>query len=401
MSSSTLLQPLLTIAPAQVLRGRELLVQSGSAIARLGRRPLVIGGNQTLAMVKPQLQPALEREQLSVAWMSYSPDCSETTLANLYQAVLHHQADVVIGVGGGKALDTAKLVAHQHQLPVVTMPTSAATCAAWTALSNVYSDQGAFQHDVVLSRCPDLLVLDYGLVQTAPRRTLVAGIGDAIAKWYEASVSSGHSQQTLIISAVQQARVLRDLLFQKAAVALQDPGGETWQEVVDATVLMAGVIGGLGGAQCRTVAAHAVHNGLTHLLASHGTLHGEKVAYGILVQLRLEEIVQGNQLAATARQQLLKFYSAIGLPQTLHDLGLATISIADLQQAADIACAHSSDIHRLPFAVEPAQLMAAMVSTTAEVRREERGERSEQAASLSTTPPSLPLPPYSANEVTA
>ena len=401
MSSSTLLQPLLTIAPAQVLRGRELLVQSGSAIARLGRRPLVIGGNQTLAMVKPQLQPALEREQLSVAWMSYSPDCSETTLANLYQAVLHHQADVVIGVGGGKALDTAKLVAHQHQLPVVTIPTSAATCAAWTALSNVYSDQGAFQHDVVLSRCPDFLVLDYGLVQTAPRRTLVAGIGDAIAKWYEASVSSGHSQQTLIISAVQQARVLRDLLFQKAAIALQDPGGETWQEVVDATVLMAGVIGGLGGAQCRTVAAHAVHNGLTHLLASHGTLHGEKVAYGILVQLRLEEIVQGNQLAATARQQLLKFYSAIGLPQTLHDLGLATISIADLQQAADIACAHSSDIHRLPFAVEPAQLMAAMVSTTAEVRREERGERSEQAASLSTTPPSLPLPPYSANEVTA
>ncbi len=399
--STTLLQPLLTIAPAQVLRGRELLVQSGNAIARLGRRPLVIGGNQTFAIVKPQLQPALEREQLSVAWMSYSPDCSETTLSNLYQAVVQHQIDVVIGVGGGKALDTAKLVAHQHQLPVVTMPTSAATCAAWTALSNVYSDEGAFQHDVVLSRCPDLLVLDYGLVQTAPRRTLVAGIGDAIAKWYEASVSSGHSQQTLIISAVQQARVLRDLLFQKAAIALQDPGGETWQDVVDATVLMAGVIGGLGGAQCRTVAAHAVHNGLTHLLASHGTLHGEKVAYGILVQLRLEEIVQGNQLAATARQQLLKFYGEIGLPQTLYELGLGAITIADLQQAADIACAHSSDIHRLPFAVEPSQLMAAMVSTTAEVRREERGERSEKLAPLPTTPHSLPLTPNSTNEVTA
>lgn len=373
--STTLLQPLLTIAPAQVLRGRALLIEVGTAIARLGRRPLVIGGNQALATVQPQLQPALEREQLSVAWMSYSPDCSETTLANLYQAVVQHQADVVIGVGGGKALDIAKLVAHQHQLPVVTMPTSAATCAAWTALSNVYSDQGAFQHDVVLSRCPDLLVLDYGLVQTAPRRTLVAGIGDAIAKWYEASVSSGHSQQTLIISAVQQARVLRDLLFQKAAIALQEPGGETWQEVVDATVLMAGVIGGLGGAQCRTVAAHAVHNGLTHLLASHGTLHGEKVAYGILVQLRLEEIVLDNQLAATARQQLLKFYSEIGLPQTLYDLGLGAISIADLQQAADIACANSSDIHHLPFTVEPSQLMAAMVSTTAEVRREEFGVR--------------------------
>lgn len=396
MSSSTF-QPPLTIAPAQVLRGSGLLDQVGSAIASLGCRPLVVGGNQTLANIRLQLQPALESERLQVAWMSYSSECSETTLATLHSAVEQHQADVVIGIGGGKALDTAKLVAHQYHLPVVTMPTSAATCAAWTALSNVYSDQGAFQYDVPLVRCPDLLVLDYALVQTAPRRTLVAGIGDAIAKWYEASVSSGHSQQTLIIAAVQQARVLRDILFQNAAIALQEPGGQIWQEVVDATVLMAGVIGGLGGAQCRTVAAHAVHNGLTHLLASRGTLHGEKVAYGILVQLRLEEIVQGNQLAATARQQLLKFYSTIGLPQTLDDLGLAAISIADLQQAADIACANNSDIHRLPFTVEPPQLMAAMVSTAAtEVRREERGERREQLA-----PHPLLLTPHSPNEVTA
>ena len=390
------LHPPLTIAPAQVLRGHGLLAQVGSAIARLGQRPLVVGGDQTLSALQPQLQPVLERENLQPAWMSYGSDCSETTLATLTQALTEHHADVVIGIGGGKALDTAKLLAYQQQLPIVTMPTSAATCAAWTALSNVYSEQGAFQYDVALARCPDLLVLDYDLVQTAPRRTLVAGIGDAIAKWYEASVSSGHSQQTLIIAAVQQARVLRDLLFQKAAIALEEPGGQTWQEVVDATVLLAGVIGGLGGAQCRTVAAHAVHNGLTHLLASHGTLHGEKVAYGILVQLRLEEIVQGNQLATTARQQLLKFYSEIGLPQSLFDLGLATVSLADLQQAAAIACAEPSDIHRLPFTVEPAQLMAAMVSTTAvEARREERGERSEQLP-----PHTSPLTPHTPYEVT-
>ncbi len=376
----------LTIAPAQVLRGSGVLAGVGGAIAQFGQRPLVIGGKQTLGSVRPQLQPMLEHEALQSAWTFYSPDCSEKTLAALHQAVAQHQADVMIGVGGGKALDTAKLVAQQHQLPVVTIPTSAATCAAWTALSNVYSDQGAFQYDVALARCPDLLVLDYDLVQTAPRRTLVAGIGDAIAKWYEASVSSGHSQQTLIIAAVQQARVLRDLLLQKAAIALQEPGGETWREVVDATVLLAGVIGGLGGAQCRTVAAHAVHNGLTHLLASHGTLHGEKVAYGILVQLRLEEIVQGNRLAATARQQLLKFYTDIGLPQSLSDLGLAEVSIAELRRSAEIACAESSDIHRLPFPVEPSQLMAALVSTTAPTQGAKSQEQSAQNSKLETQP---------------
>ena len=279
------------------------------------------------------------------------------------EAVKQHQGDAIIGVGGGKALDMAKLVAYQCGLPIVTVPTSGATCAAWTALSNVYSEAGAFQYDVTLSRCPDLLILDYGLIRTAPDRTLVAGIGDAIAKWYEATVSSGDSSATLLISAVQQARVLRDILFQKSAIALENSDSDAWREVVDATVLLAGVIGGIGGADCRTVAAHAVHNGLTHLPQAHSVLHGEKVAYGILVQLRLEEMVQGNQLAASARQQLLKFYGQIGLPKSLEDLGLGEITLAQLRQVTAIATQPQSDIHRLPFAVSSEQLAAAMVST--------------------------------------
>jgi glycerol dehydrogenase-like iron-containing ADH family enzyme len=352
------------VAPGRILRGAGLLAQAGTAIASLGQRPLIIGGDRTLALVAPSLHPSLQAQGLAMANASYGADCSEASLHQLHQACEQHQADVIIGVGGGKALDAAKLIAHQARLPIATIPTSAATCAAWTALSNVYSDQGAFLYDVTLDRCPDLLMLDYDLIQTAPRRTLVAGIGDAIAKWYEASVSSGHSTQTLIVAAVQQARVLRDLLFQKSAAALETPGGAEWRDVVDASVLLAGVIGGIGGAQCRTVAAHAVHNGLTHLLQSHGTLHGEKVAFGILVQLRLEELVAGSRLAATARQQLLQFYGTLGLPQTLADLGLDSITIADLRHAANVACAERSDIHHLPFAVTPDQLMAAMVSTT-------------------------------------
>jgi glycerol dehydrogenase-like iron-containing ADH family enzyme len=354
----------LTIAPAKVIRGAGALTNCGEAISRKGTRPLILAGDRTLALIQTHLQPILQ--QLQVAQASYGADCCEASLSLLKQKATLHQADVIIGVGGGKALDTAKLIAHQLHLPVVTIPTSGATCAAWTALSNVYSETGAFLYDVTLSQCPDLLILDYDLIETAPQRTLVAGIGDAIAKWYEASVSSGHSEQTLIISAVQQARILRDILFQKSAAALQTPGSDIWREVVDATVLLAGVIGGIGGAQCRTVAAHAVHNGLTHI-CKHDSIHGEKVAYGILVQLRLEEMVQGNQLAAAARQQLLKFYTEIGLPQKLSDLGLGNITLGELQTAAEIATSPNSDIHRLPFKVVSEQLMAAMVSTTAPI----------------------------------
>lgn len=358
--------PALAIAPAQVLRDHRLLEHCGPLLATYGQRPFLVGGTHSLDQIRDRFQPVLEAQSLTWTEGSYGKDCSDESLKQLRKTIAEHKADFIIGVGGGKALDAAKLLAHQTQLPIVTIPTSAATCAAWTALSNVYTHAGAFKYDVPLPTCPNLLLLDYELIATAPTRTLIAGIGDALAKWYEASVSSGHSQQTLIIGAVQQARILRDILLQKSAEAIAHPGSPVWREVVDAAVLMAGLIGGLGGAQCRTVAAHAVHNGLTHLAQqTRSSLHGEKVAFGILVQLRLEEMIQGNQLAASARQQLLGFYQQIGLPMTLKDLDMGQITMEDLEQAAQVACAPKSDLHHLPFPVTPTQLMAAMVSTTA------------------------------------
>jgi glycerol dehydrogenase len=186
-----------------------------------------------------------------------------------------------------------------------------------------------------------------------------------VAKWYEASVSSGGSSDGLIQQAVQMARVLRDQLLLDGQAAVAQPGSEAWVRVAEACGLTAGVIGGIGGAPCRTVAAHAVHNGLTQLSVCHGMLHGEKVGFGILVQLRLEEVLGGSQLAAQARRQLLPFFAELGLPCTLADLGLAGASLADLQLVCDFACREGSDLHHLPFAVSPADLLAALVSTTA------------------------------------
>ncbi|MDG2990474.1 iron-containing alcohol dehydrogenase family protein [Candidatus Synechococcus calcipolaris G9] len=360
-STPTSLSPL-TIAPNQVLRGWGVLPESGGSIAALGTRPLVVTSSRLRKQLASTWGAIAGEHGLNLDFADFSGECSEVSLASLKSQAKQHRADVILGVGGGKSLDTAKLLGEQTHCPVVTIPSSGATCAAWTALSNIYSPDGAFAYDVPLAHCPALLILDYQLVQTAPRRTLVAGIGDALAKWYEASISSGHSTQTLVIGAVQQARVLRDILLQKSLPALNSSDGD-WQEVVDGTVLMAGLIGGLGGAQCRTVAAHAIHNGLTHLPESKQTLHGEKVAYGILVQLRLEELIQGSQLARSGRQQLCQFYQQVGLPMSLTDLGLAGVSLEGLQNVAEIACAKESDIHRLPFAVSPDQVLAAMVST--------------------------------------
>ncbi|MFL0756837.1 MAG: iron-containing alcohol dehydrogenase family protein, partial [Prochlorococcus sp.] len=126
--------------------------------------------------------------------------------------------------------------------------------------------------------------------------------------------------------------------------------------------LTAGLIGGIGGSRCRTVAAHAVHNGLTQLEACHEMLHGEKVGYGILVQLRLEEIIGGNQLAGQARRQLLQFLRKLDLPVSLDDLGLSKVSLIELKEVCRFACQADSDLHHLPFAISPSSLLEALVA---------------------------------------
>jgi len=356
------------ISPAAVLRGPGAWSRSLPAIAALCRRPLLLGRSAATEALRARLAVDLVAAGLQVQPAALQHDCCEQDLQRLAAVALGQGCDAVIAAGGGKVLDAGKLLADRLGLGCITVPTSAATCAGWTALANLYTPQGAFRGDVALRRCPDLLVFDHTLVRMAPPRTLVSGIADAMAKWYEASVSSGASADGLVQMAVQMARMLRDQLLLEAEAALADPDGEAWLRVAEASALTAGLIGGLGGASCRTVAAHAVHNGLTQLPASHSRLHGEKVGFGILVQLRLEEQLAGNRLAAQARRQLLGLFRRLHLPVDLAGLGLGDASVADLQQVCHFACQAESDLHRLPFAVAPDELLAALVSTTADLR---------------------------------
>ena len=353
------------IAPAVVLRGEGAWREALPAITALSRRPLLLGRSAATEGLRQQLERDLRQAGLDPLGASLRHDCCEADLQPLAEQASAAGCDAILAAGGGKVLDAGKLLAHRLGLACITVPTSAATCAGWTALANLYSPQGAFEGDVSLDRCPDLLVFDHSLVRQAPSRTLASGIADAMAKWYEASVSSGASRDGLVQQAVQQARVLRDQLLLEGAGALAEPGGEAWVRVAEASALTAGLIGGIGGARCRTVAAHAVHNGLTQLQATHGVLHGEKVGFGILVQLRLEEVVGGNRLAAQARRQLLPFFSQLGLPVNLADLGLGDASLRELEAVCTFACRPGSDLHHLPFPVEPTDLLAALVSTTA------------------------------------
>jgi len=350
------------IAPAVVLRGEGAWKQALPKVASLGRAPLLIGRSGATAAFRAALKTDLVSLSLRPKQAELQFDCCEQDLKRLAREA--SGCDAVMAAGGGKVLDAGKLLAHRLALPCITVPLSASTCAGWTALSNLYSPDGAFQADVALDHCPDLLVFDHALVRQAPSRTLASGIADALAKWYEASVSSGDSSDGLVQQAVQMARVLRDQLLIDGPMAMRDPNSAAWARTAEACALTAGVMGGLGGARCRTVAAHAVHNGLTQLQACHDVLHGEMVGFGILVQLRLEERLGGNRLAGQAHRQLLPLLRELNLPVSLADLGLLKASLEDLHQVCDFACRDGSDLHHLPFSVTPGALLEALVGAS-------------------------------------
>ena len=201
------------------------------------------------------------------------------------------EASVVIGVGGGAVMDTVKAVARRLGVPFVGIPTIAATCAAWT-LSVWYNDAGQALRLRFLTTPTIWCWWSRKSSLTPPAEYLLAGIGDTLAKWYEAAVLAPEPENLplTVRLGLNGALAIRDVLLERSEEALADQQRGDHAGVpgrVDAVIAGGGMVGGLGERYTRVAAARAVHNGLTVLPQTEKYLHGTKVAYGILVQSAL------------------------------------------------------------------------------------------------------------------
>ncbi|WP_285767675.1 iron-containing alcohol dehydrogenase family protein [Peribacillus sp. SI8-4] len=304
---------------------------------------LVIHGDKSWEVTEPFF-PSFENVELS--FFKYNGECSDLEIERVVKFAQERNADALIGIGGGKLLDLAKSAGNSSGLEIILIPTLASTCAAWTPLSVIYDGNGSYVRFDIHEKSAWMLLIEPGILLNSPIAYLRAGIGDTLAKWYEgnALVEKIASKSVCIELAHIAARQCQEVLLTHGEEALADLTKRNWtdalQRVIETNIVTSGLVGGFGDQFLRIAGAHSIHNGMTSIEQTHHLLHGEKVAYGILVQLVLEGKFSDIK-------QLLPIYEALRLPRTLSDIGLTVEHKAELQQMAALSVKEGEAIHLL------------------------------------------------------
>jgi len=341
-------------------------IQAAGALALLGREAQAYG-ERAVALLDRGIFGMLEKSvsgafngRASFEVVRHGGECSEAEIASLVARAKTAGANVVIGIGGGKALDTAKAAARDLGLPVIVVPTIAASDAPCSALAVVYNEDGTVAYDSFLPANPNLVLVDTDLIAAAPARFLAAGIGDALATWYEADAcrQSGAfncMKMPGLPLAFEVARFCRETILEFGAAALTEcdskTAGPAIDRVVEANILLSGIGFESGG----VAAAHAIHHGLCELEDVHHHLHGEKVAIGVLAGLK----IQGRHDEFT---RVRDFCRSVRLPTRLKDIGISEASRQKLEIVARRACRAGEIIHNEPMPVTEAMVIEALAA---------------------------------------
>lgn len=339
-------------APARYVQGRDATLSLGSELTHLGLTgpALIVASSSVQARLSHMWQTSLTEAAIDFEVHTFGGECSQAEIDAGVQAARANDAAVVIGAGGGKALDAARAVASTVEVPVVNCPTLASSDAPCSALSVVYTDDGVFERFAFYPRNPDLVLVDSTVIAQAPRRFLVSGMGDALATWYEARTVIEARQPNQLggattITAAALAELCCRTLYADGPAAAEDVDANavtpSLERVIEANTLLSGLGFESGG----LAIAHSVHNGLTSAPPTHDYLHGEKVAFGLLVQL----VVEGQP--AEEFEQVRSFCVSVGLPTMLADIGLGELDADALARIAELTVAEGETAHHEPFPV--------------------------------------------------
>ncbi len=328
-----------------------------------GKRALLIGGEKGMAAGREKLDLALAGSGIEIVdAVIYGKDCTYAAIHKLDETAKALDVDMIFGMGGGKALDTAKGVANDPHLPVFTFPTIAATCAATTALSVVYREDGSFEEFYYFDRPANHCFIDLSIIANAPSQYLQAGMGDTIGKFFECHFSARGDK---LAHASALGREISNMcyapLYEHGVQALEDCKmhrcSEDLKEAVLANIVSTGLVSLMVLDDYNCAIAHSVYYGLVLVPGyEEDNLHGNGVAYGVLVQLAVDQDLE-------EAKKLKAFLQKLGIRTTLKEMNIPLDK--EYLQAMLTETVTGPDMEHIPYPVTEDMVFEAMKTVEA------------------------------------
>lgn len=336
-------------SPQKYLQGPGVFRTRLEEVRRLGENGLLVTDGFVYQLVGKELEQALQALGMNIQVV-----LAEEVLQDLKGWVTSYTCDVVIALGGGRAIDLGKTLAAYAGWRCAVLPTSAATDAPTSSISVTYDQEGVFLGYEHYPFNPDLVLVDSQVIFNAPGKFLAQGIADglctyveAITVWEQGEPTPNNERPT--IAALALARACRDTLLAKGRQALQDQQAgnlsQDFDDVVEANILLSGLGFENGGLSL----AHAFHNTLLgDKTLTVSKSHGEIVGVGLLLQLLVEESEESSFYQ--------EFLQEINLPVTLHELGLE-LTLAQAERVAQGILAASNKGNPLKTGITTERLL--------------------------------------------
>lgn len=325
-------------SPGKYIQGPGEILNLGRNVKKLGNKFLIVCSANNIKRIGAELEESMKTAEREYAFFTFGGECSKAEINNIMEAAKENGCDAIIGVGGGKAIDAAKAAAENlGGLPLAVVPTVASNDAPCSGVAVIYNDEGKVIKALITRRNPDVVLVDTDIIARSPARLLKAGMGDALATWFEArackkSGARNMARGTCSNTAYMMARLCYDILLRDGVQAIKDLEEKkttaALENVVEANIYLSGVGWESGG----LAAAHAVNDSLVCIPQTHGMYHGEKVAFGTIVQLVLENAPEEEM------REVLTFMKDAGLPMTLAQLGVTEVKDEELRKTAEAAC---------------------------------------------------------------
>lgn len=313
------------IGCGRYVQEKNLLPRAGEEIARLGHCPLIVGDDTALDIVRAALIPGVERACDKYEILVHNGTCNDERATEIAAIAKAGGYDVIVGVGGGVIMDFAKLCAHFAFLPVVNIPTSAATCAAYTPLSVRYTPEGKTVGTMHYGYEVDAVLVDTDVMLTQPTRLLLAGVFDALAKFVEIKQRFNPDCDEAFPMGLDYAYILAERSFRtlcrdiEGCIADMKAGQVTARvdNVIFTLIAVTGVISGIARGSNQTALGHKFYENTRYLFpdTARPYLHGEIVGIGLLLQNEYNKEREQNAF-------LLGLMQKYGMPDSVSAIGI-------------------------------------------------------------------------------